>query len=86
MDTLAASLRRNLSKILEKRGFSQRGLAEKMGIAHPYLSRVLAGQSVPTLAFVEKIADGLGIDARVILRNARKSGKKSNRKKFGKCS
>jgi len=86
MNNLAKNLRVNLSRILAARGISQRKLAKIMGISHPYISRIIAGQAIPTLAFVEKIADGLGIDARVILRNARKSGKKSNRKKFGKCS
>lgn len=80
MSNLATNLRANLSRILVVRGISQRKLAKIMGISHPYISRVIAGQAIPTLAFVEKIADGLGIDARAILRNARKSGRKSNRK------
>lgn len=86
MNTLAASLRRNLSQILAKRGFSQRGLAEKMGIAHPYLSRVLAGQSVPTLTFVEKISVAIGVDPLQLLKNARKARKNTTERKFNKCS
>lgn len=51
----------NLSNVLHSRQISQRGLAEKMGITHPYLSRIINRKATPTLDFVEKVANALDV-------------------------
>jgi len=44
----------------EEQGLSQRGLAEAAGISAAALSQLEAGQSSPSVATLEKLADGLG--------------------------
>lgn len=65
----------NLGDYLAKRGVSQRELAKLMGIKHPYISRVLAGHSVPTLDFVDKVADAIGVSGESLIAKPQKRGK-----------
>lgn len=44
-----------------KKGISQRELAQKIGITQSALARFEAGNVNPTLAFVQKITAGLGM-------------------------
>jgi len=45
----------------EQQGLSQRGLADAAGISAPALSQIESGQTSPSVATLEKLADGLGI-------------------------
>ncbi len=45
----------------ERQGLSQRALAEAAGISAAALSQLEAGQTSPSVATLEKLADGLGI-------------------------
>ncbi len=45
----------------EARGLSQRALAEAAGISAAALSQIESGQTSPSVATLEKLADGLGI-------------------------
>ena len=45
----------------EQQGLSQRALAEAAGISAASLSQLEAGQSSPSVATLEKLADGLGV-------------------------
>ena len=62
----------NLSALLATKGLSQRELARIMGIKHPYISRVLSGQSTPTLEFVDKVAIAVGVDGESLIKNPHK--------------
>ncbi len=44
-----------------KRGMSQRKLAQKIGITQSALARFETGNVNPTLSFVQKIINGLGL-------------------------
>lgn len=51
---------RKLRKIRDKRDYSQRKLAEKLGVSDSYLSKVEKGQPV-SLKLLERIADILNV-------------------------
>lgn len=44
-----------------KKGMSQRKLAQKIGITQSALARFEAGNINPTLSFIQKITSGLGL-------------------------
>jgi XRE family transcriptional regulator, regulator of sulfur utilization len=50
------------------RGLSLRELAERSGVSAPMLSQVERGETSPTLAVADKIADGLGLSLSQLLR------------------
>ena len=52
---------RRLALARAKKGFSQRKLAQKMGITQSSLARFEAGRINPTLSFLQKITSGLGL-------------------------
>ena len=52
---------RKLAIARSRKGFSQRKLAKKIGITQSALSRFEAGRINPTLSFVQKITNGLGL-------------------------
>jgi len=70
----------NLASALSRRQLSQRGLAEKMGIAHPYLSRIINRKSTPTLDFVEKVAIALDVPVVEMLTDPQKPAKTRQKK------
>jgi HTH-type transcriptional regulator / antitoxin HipB len=45
----------------EKRGWSQRELAEASGVSREYIARIELGQHDPTLSTLEKLAQALGM-------------------------
>jgi len=52
---------RKLALARAKKGFSQRKLAQKIGITQSALARFETGNINPTLSFVQKITNGLGL-------------------------
>ena len=44
-----------------KKKLTQRELARKIGVAQPALARFEAGRTNPTLAFLKKVTEGLGL-------------------------
>ena len=44
-----------------KKGFSQRKLAKKIGVTQSALARFETGNINPTLSFIQKITSGLGL-------------------------
>ncbi len=44
-----------------KKGMSQRKLAQKIGITQSALARFETGNSNPTLSFIQKVTSGLGL-------------------------
>jgi ribosome-binding protein aMBF1 (putative translation factor) len=44
-----------------KRGMSQRKLAQKIGVTQSALARFESGKANPTLSFIQKITSGLGL-------------------------
>lgn len=57
MNSIASKIR----FLREQQGLSQRALAEAAGISAAALSQLESGQSSPSVATLEKLADGLGI-------------------------
>jgi len=52
---------RKLAIARAKKGFSQRKLAQKIGVTQSALARFEAGGVNPTLSFIQKITSGLGL-------------------------
>lgn len=52
---------RKLALARAKKGFSQRRLAQKIGITQSALARFETGNTNPTLSFIQKITSGLGL-------------------------
>jgi transcriptional regulator with XRE-family HTH domain len=52
---------KNIRRLRKDRGFTQEQLAEEAGMAMRYLSGVERGEENPTLRFMAKIADALGV-------------------------
>ena len=52
---------RKLALARSKKGFSQRKLAQKIGVTQSSLARFEAGRTNPTLSFLQKITSGLGL-------------------------
>ncbi|RMG91795.1 MAG: helix-turn-helix domain-containing protein [Zetaproteobacteria bacterium] len=50
-----------IKRLREQQGLSQRALAEASGISAAALSQLESGQTSPSVATLEKLADGLGI-------------------------
>jgi len=50
-----------IKSLRQQQGLSQRALAEQAGISAASLSQLESGQSSPSVATLEKLADGLGI-------------------------
>lgn len=56
---------RKLALERAKKGFSQRKLAQKIGITQSALARFETGGTNPTLSFLQKITNGLGLKLEV---------------------
>lgn len=52
---------RKLSLARAQKGFSQRKLAQKIGVTQSALARFEAGKINPTLSFIQKVTNGLGL-------------------------
>ena len=52
---------RELALSRSKKGISQRVLANKIGITQSALARFESGRTNPTLSFLQKITNGLGL-------------------------
>lgn len=59
---------RNLRRVMEKRGLSQREIAERAGTKHPNVNRILSGKQVPTLELADRLADAAGVPLSELLR------------------
>ena len=52
---------RNIRRLRKERGLTQEQLADQAGMAMRYLSGVERGEENPTLRFLAKLADALGV-------------------------
>lgn len=59
---------RNIRRIRKARGLTQEQLAEEAGMAMRYLSGVERGEENPTLRFLAKIAEALGVPPAELLK------------------
>jgi transcriptional regulator with XRE-family HTH domain len=55
---------------LEKHHYSQRAFAKKIGVSQPFISRVLNGETPPSVNFCHKVASALGEPPEKLLRLA----------------
>jgi transcriptional regulator with XRE-family HTH domain len=65
---MTVSVGPRIRSIRGDRELSLRDLAERSGVSAPMLSQVERGETSPTLAVAEKIADGLGLSLSQLLR------------------
>jgi transcriptional regulator with XRE-family HTH domain len=57
-----------IRELREKRGLSQEGFAEKVGLDRTYISGIERGVRNPTLLTVQRLADGLGISIEKLMK------------------
>ena len=50
-----------------KKGMTQKILAQKIGTKQSAIARFESGQSNPTLSFIQKVSDALGVQIRVTI-------------------
>ncbi|MFV0528317.1 MAG: helix-turn-helix domain-containing protein [Lachnospiraceae bacterium] len=67
MDVLSYNLSLNLKRIRNARNLSLDAVADQTGISKSMLGQIERGQSVPTIAVLGKLADGLRVDYRELL-------------------
>jgi transcriptional regulator with XRE-family HTH domain len=65
--TLPEAFRRNLRTALEKTGLTQRELAQRSGVSHVHICRILAGKHVPSLEICDSLARGMKIPPEKLL-------------------
>jgi transcriptional regulator with XRE-family HTH domain len=53
------------------RHLSQRQLAGRMQVPRTYISKIENGKAIPTLGSLERLANALGVDVRMLVRDAR---------------
>jgi transcriptional regulator with XRE-family HTH domain len=53
------------------RHLSQRQLAGRMQVPRTYISKIENGKAIPTLGSLERLAGALGVDMRMLVRDAR---------------
>lgn len=63
----AKSFINNVEKALADRGWSQRDLAERSGIAAPTISKYLSGKMEPSLSAVDAMAEALKVTPAMLL-------------------
>jgi transcriptional regulator with XRE-family HTH domain len=58
-----------IKEIRKKRGLSQEGLAEKVGIDPKHLSRIESGRGYPSMDTLELIASAVDVDIKLFFEN-----------------
>ncbi|MGH9056447.1 MAG: helix-turn-helix domain-containing protein [Acidimicrobiales bacterium] len=58
----AIRLARQIHELREKRGLSQRELAERLGTTQSAIARLEAGNVSPSLPTLDKVAEALGVE------------------------
>jgi transcriptional regulator with XRE-family HTH domain len=64
---------RHVRRIRVDRGISQEALADALGYHRTYLGGIERGERNLTLRSVERLAEGLAVDVRVLLETSEKS-------------
>lgn len=64
-----AMFRQRLREAMERKGVSQRELAERVGTQHPGINRILAGKQTPSLDLADRLADAVGVPLDQLLNN-----------------
>lgn len=62
MNKLAKRIGKNINRLRVKRGLTMEKLAYENDLSKGYLSEIEHGKKLPSLAALEKISDGLGVD------------------------
>lgn len=50
----------------ERQGFSYRELADRAGLQYPKVHAILTGKGNPTLESINRLADALGLELRIV--------------------
>ncbi len=64
------ALGRRVRKLRTERGFTQRVLALRVGVGHPYISRIESGRERPSAALLSRLAAHLDADPQDLQRLA----------------
>lgn len=71
---LQAVVGRNIRRIRDGRGLSQEELADELGVHRTFMGGVERGERNLTLRSVERLADGLGVEPRLLLTDPARVG------------
>ena len=66
MEDLTKQLGKRIKQIRKESNYTQADFAEKINVDFKYLSRIETGLSTPSLKTIEKIAEQLGVDYRIL--------------------
>jgi len=61
------NFRNNLRAAMLAKKISQRDMAEKSHLTHPYINRVLTGKADPSLEVADALADAIGVSVSVLI-------------------
>lgn len=64
---LAQIFGQNVRRIRQENGITLEALADEVGLAYTYVGQIERGQRNPTLDVVERIAEGLNVEALELL-------------------
>ena len=67
MSPTPRQLGQRLAKLRRAQGLSRYGLAKQLGLSRDYLGRVERGQSSPTVAMLQRIAQALNVQPATLL-------------------
>ena len=56
------NFRENVTRIMSLLGITQMQLAERTGLARPYLNRVLRGKTEPAMGLADVVAPAIGVE------------------------
>lgn len=69
---IRATVGLNVLKVRRERNLSQEELSFRSGLTRAYLSGLEAGRRNPTIVSLNKLAEALGVDMELLVRNAKK--------------
>jgi len=59
--------RENVRAAMSDAGISQAALAETLGTSQAHISKILSGQTQPSLELADRIADGVGVELALLV-------------------
>ena len=82
MSSMETAFRRNVARLLDDRGMSQRELARMIGMTHEHVNAALKGRATLSRSIMEKIADALGASTQELLTDQADAGVKTDRGEY----
>jgi len=72
VDEVRLRVSMRLRELIQRRGITMQGLAERAGTSRTYIHAVLNGKKAPTIDWLARMATALEVDVHVLLKPDRK--------------